>query len=68
MLGKKLNKPYDRFGYKLGNIPMTMGGKLNHKSQSHQMPEPDKTVHSDLEKRHAEHSDSEERERPRHRH
>ena len=69
MLGKKLTKPFDRMGYKLGNIPMTMGGKMNHKSvQSHQPSEPDKPVHSDLERRHAEHNEEEHEERRRRHH
>ena len=65
MLGKKLTKPFDRMGYKLGNVPMVMGGKMNHRSvQSHQMPKPDKPVHSDLERRHEE--EHEERRRRHH--
>jgi hypothetical protein len=58
MLGKKLNKPYDRMGYKLATIPMVMGGKMNHKPQSHQIPqmqEPMKPIHSDLERPHHHH-------------
>ena len=68
MLGKKLGKHFDRFGYKLGTVPMPMGGKLNHKSQQAHQPEPDKPIHSDLERNHPGHNNSNHEERPRHHH
>ena len=69
MLGKKVGKHYDRMGYKLGNVPMTLGGKLNHRNHhSHEPHEEEKSLHSDLERRHAEHNEENHEERRRRHH
>ncbi len=71
MLGRKQGKVYNNFGSKLLNVPMSFGDKMNHRTHHQNYVEEEndeKKMHSDLERRHADHSENPINERRRHHH